>query len=339
MHSHRRFRQVKHRRDLLGGELLAALEEHGRPLLRGELLDGLPDLVHVSLRTQGLGGIHERRRQPLDGIALTLLATPAPAEEPPPSPPPALMVQTAVDEDAVEPRRELRLPREGPRRLVQADERFLGAILGVFPVAHDGPGDAIRPLLVALHEVVEGSPIPVRDSLAQRFIGRRESLHWRRSSHMVVGEPKTLAGTGFGIPRLPSARLPVVRRHRLAVRLQGRVLGQFASPGQLSSRLAAGPLSSNGHVLGRQQRSTYDPLSPRLWLRPQLEGPRTPRFAGFVGPRLARNLAQYQGERGATVRLPAAAAWQRNGPHLVGDIAGRARVLDHHTDGGRIRAI
>src|SRR6266849_9580975 len=35
------------------------------------------------------------------------------------------------------------------------------------------------------------------------------------------------------------------------------VLGQFASPDLLSSRLAAGPLSSNGHVLGRLQRSTY----------------------------------------------------------------------------------
>src|SRR2546426_9878320 len=34
-------------------------------------------------------------------------------------------------------------------------------------------------------------------------------------------------------------------------------LGQFASPDLLSSRLAAGPLSSNGHVLGRLQRSTY----------------------------------------------------------------------------------
>src|SRR2546422_4271916 len=34
-------------------------------------------------------------------------------------------------------------------------------------------------------------------------------------------------------------------------------LGEFASPDQLSSRLAAGPLSSKCHVLGRLQRSTY----------------------------------------------------------------------------------
>ena|SRR5438105_7065797 len=34
-------------------------------------------------------------------------------------------------------------------------------------------------------------------------------------------------------------------------------LGQFASPDLLSSRLVAAPLSSNGHVLGRLQRSTY----------------------------------------------------------------------------------
>src|SRR6266852_1716197 len=35
------------------------------------------------------------------------------------------------------------------------------------------------------------------------------------------------------------------------------VLGQFASPYQLSPRLTAGPFGSKSHVLGRQQRSTY----------------------------------------------------------------------------------
>src|SRR5438132_13736813 len=111
MHSHRRFRQVKHRRDLLGGELLAALEEHGRPLLRGELLDRLPDLAHESLSPHGLDGVDERSRLTIDGIALTLLGTAAPAEEPPPSPTPAPKIQNAVHEDAVEPGRYSRLPR------------------------------------------------------------------------------------------------------------------------------------------------------------------------------------------------------------------------------------
>ncbi len=40
--------------------------------------------------------------------------------------------------------------------------------------------------------------------------------------------------------------------------------GRLTSPDLLSPRLAAGPLNSNGHVLGWQQPSTYDPLSPRL---------------------------------------------------------------------------
>src|SRR5437899_5314873 len=290
MHSHRRFRQVKHRRDLLGGELLAALEEHGRPLLRGELLDRLPDLAHVSLRPHGLDGIDERRRLPLDGIALTLLGTAAPAEEPPPSPPSALMIQTAVDEDAVEPGRELRLPREGPRRLVQADERFLGAILGVFPVAHDGPGDAIRPLLVALHEVVEGSPVPVRDSLAERFIGRRESLHWRRSSHMVVGEPKPwpeLASAspadrlrsgsrGLDDTALPSAyrvrrretraRGPRRPRARPTPRAgRGRPGAAPADRGEDPARRRAphaGPGEGPGHRAGARRRRVASPAGP-----------------------------------------------------------------------------
>src|SRR5712691_492357 len=266
MNPHRRFRQVEHHSDLLGRELLPTLEEHGRSLLRGELLDLLPDLAHVSLRPHRLGGIHERRRVPLDGIAaLALLARAAPAHEPTPSPAPALMVQAAVDEDAVEPGGELRLPREGPRRLVQANERFLGAILGVFSVAHDGPGDAIRPLLVALHEVVEGSPVPFRDSLAERFIGRRESLHWRRSSHMVVGEPKPWPGLALASPaRPPSVRLPGVRRHCLTVRLQGGT-----GPICFAILRSRSPATLNVHL-------------------------RTPRVAGSLGPRLARNLTQYR---------------------------------------------
>ena len=52
-----------------------------------------------------------------------------------------------------------------------------------------------------------------------------------------------------------------------------QALGQFASPDLLSPRLAAEPLNSNGHVLGRQRRSTYThvrfaPLAPSglVWL-------------------------------------------------------------------------
>src|SRR5713226_4285561 len=272
MNPHRRFRQVEHPRDLLGGELLPTLEEHGRPLLRGELLDRLPDLAHVSLRPHGLGGIHERRRVPLDGIAaLALLARASPAHEPTPSPAPALMVKAAVDEDPVEPGGELRLPREGPRRLVQTNEGFLGAILGVFSIAHDGPGDAIRPLLVALHEVVEGSPVPFRDSLAERFIGRRESLHWRRSSHMVVGEPKPWPGlASASLARPPSVRLPGVRRHRLAVRLQGgywaNLLRQINSA--LASRQGRSARKATFSVASNAQRTpTYASRCrlPRAW--------------------------------------------------------------------------
>jgi hypothetical protein len=40
--------------------------------------------------------------------------------------------------------------------------------------------------------------------------------------------------------------------------------GHLPSPDLLSARLAAGPLSSNGHVLGRRRSSTYN----RVRLRP-----------------------------------------------------------------------
>jgi hypothetical protein len=46
------------------------------------------------------------------------------------------------------------------------------------------------------------------------------------------------------------------------------VPAQLASPDRLSPRLAASRLSSQNHVLGRSQPSTYDPLSPRLVARP-----------------------------------------------------------------------
>src|SRR5712691_11564398 len=72
-----------------------------------------------------------------------------------------------------------------------------------------------------------------------------------------------------------------------------RGLGQFASPHQLSSRLAAGPLSSKCHVLGRPRRSTYVQvrLAPRApsGVAVRAEGP----ARGEYRVDLARNLTQY----------------------------------------------
>jgi len=102
----------------------------------------------------------------------------APADEPPPAAPAPLLVQAAIDQDPVEPRRELRLPRERAGRFVEADERFLRAIPGVLAIAQHRPGDPVGPLLVALHQEIEGSRFSLGDRTAQLFIAR---LHGRLS--------------------------------------------------------------------------------------------------------------------------------------------------------------
>src|SRR6266542_1637968 len=214
---------MKHHRDLLGRELLAALEEHGHPLLRRQRLDGVPELAHAASVADGVTRVHEGRRMLRDGIAGVSLLAFTPADEPAPAPTPPLMVQAAVDEDAVKPGRELGLAGEGARRLVEPNEGFLGAVLGLFPVAHDGPGDAVGPLLVTLHEEVEGSPVPFCDSPAERFIGRFESLHRGRSSHMVVEGPNPWAVFSAACGRGPRT-LPLGRRLE-PVRLQGQAAG------------------------------------------------------------------------------------------------------------------
>ena len=70
---------------------------------------------------------------------------------------------------------------------MKPDERLLGAVLGLFPVPHDRPGDAVRTLLIPHDEQVEGSLITLGDSPAQVLIGRLARIHYGRSSHTLVG--------------------------------------------------------------------------------------------------------------------------------------------------------
>jgi hypothetical protein len=123
----------------------------------------------------------------LDRIVLALVVGRVPPdEEPAPAAATAPVVEAAVDQDAVEPRGKLGLPREGPRRLVEADEGVLGAVLGILAVPHDGPGDAIGALLVPLDQEVEGSRLAIRHTSAQRLIGWLHRLVPARSSHTLI---------------------------------------------------------------------------------------------------------------------------------------------------------
>src|SRR5262249_60023727 len=90
-----------------------------------------------------------------------------------PEPPPlvlALVVQAQVDEDPIEPRRELRPSTKAPRHLVcrlllekKNDTR-------VVDVPEDGPGETIRSLLIARDEELEGRLVSPRHALTERFV-------------------------------------------------------------------------------------------------------------------------------------------------------------------------
>src|SRR5439155_22767294 len=81
-----------------------------------------------------------------------------------------ILVQAEVDQDPVEPGRELRPPAEAPGRLVQSDERVLGEVACILGVTEDGPGETVRPLLVARHGEIERGLVPLGHTRAERFV-------------------------------------------------------------------------------------------------------------------------------------------------------------------------
>jgi len=98
------------------------------------------------------------------------------------------LIETTIDEDPVEPGRELGLPGKRSGRLVEPDESLLGAVLGLFPIPHDRPGDAIGPLLIPPDKQVESSLFTFGNPPAQVLVGRLVRVHYGRSSHRPVGQ-------------------------------------------------------------------------------------------------------------------------------------------------------
>src|SRR5439155_1225449 len=72
-----------------------------------------------------------------------------------PAPMLAPLIETQVDDDAVEPGRELRAAVEAPRRLEDPDEGLLRQVARVLGVSHDGPCEPVRASLLARDEGVK----------------------------------------------------------------------------------------------------------------------------------------------------------------------------------------
>src|SRR5439155_821224 len=148
VHPHRRLRALQHRRDLWRRQLLLYLKDHGRALLRREPAHGLPEPLQRPLpsdRVHGvLGGCRLAVEEWLVRLGIALVTHPEL-----PAPMLAPLIETQVDDDAVEPGRELRAAVEAPRRLEDPDEGLLRQVARVLGVSHDGPCEPVRASLVA----------------------------------------------------------------------------------------------------------------------------------------------------------------------------------------------
>src|SRR5207247_5766243 len=209
VHPHRCLRALQHRRDLRPRQLLLYLKDHGRALLRREPAHGLPEPVQRPLpsdRVHGVvGGCRLAVEEWLVRLGSALVTYP---ELPPPMLAP--LIETQVDDDAVEPGRELRAAVEAPRRLEDPDEGLLRQVARVFGVPHDRPCEPVRAPLVARDEGVKCRLVA---------LGRAPAQHLVRELHaaIVLSSPRSHSrlihckGGATGAPpaSTPPALLPV----------------------------------------------------------------------------------------------------------------------------------
>src|SRR5437867_4241668 len=166
--AHGRLGTLEHLGDLVGRHVLLHPEQDRGPLARRELVHRRGQLLHRPLPAQLVHSVDDRCRLPLEEWIVAVVTFVARPELPPAML--ALVVQAEVDQDPVEPGRELRPPAEAPGRLVQSDERVLGEVACILGVTEDGPGETVRPLLVARHEEIERGLVPLGHTRAERFV-------------------------------------------------------------------------------------------------------------------------------------------------------------------------
>ena len=80
------------------------------------------------------------------------------------------VIQTEVDQDPIEPGRELRLAPEARGCPIHPEKRFLREVAGVLGVAQQRPRQPVRAPLVPGDQHVEGRLVLGRDPRQQRFI-------------------------------------------------------------------------------------------------------------------------------------------------------------------------
>src|SRR5215475_14424963 len=166
--THGRLGALEHPGDIVRRHVLLNPEQYRRPLARSQSIDRRPQRLHRLLPAQLVYRIVDRRRLPVEDRLAALLVVVTQ-----PEPPPlvlALVVQTQVDEDPIEPCRELRSPTKAPRHLVQPDEGLLRDVARVVGVPEDGPGETIRSLLIARDEELERRLVSSSHALTERFV-------------------------------------------------------------------------------------------------------------------------------------------------------------------------
>src|SRR5207247_1708688 len=127
-----------------------------------------------------------------------------------PAPMLAPLIEAQVDDDAVEPGRELRAAVEAPRRLEDPDEGLLRQVARVLGVSHDGPCEPVRAPLVARDEGVKRRLVA---------LGRAPAQHLVRELHaaIVLSSPRSHSrlihckggAPGASPASTPQALLPV----------------------------------------------------------------------------------------------------------------------------------
>src|SRR5262245_35230594 len=168
MDAHGRLGALEHPGDVVRGHVLLNPQENRRPLARSQAIDRRSQCLQRFLPAQLVDRIADRRRLPVEDRLASVVVVILNPELPPLVL--ALVVQTQVDQDPIEPRRELRATTKAPGHLVEPDEGLLRHVPCVLGVAEDGPGEAICPLLIARHEEVEGRLVSPGHALTERFV-------------------------------------------------------------------------------------------------------------------------------------------------------------------------
>src|SRR5256712_367576 len=176
-------RALQHRRDLGRRRPPLYLRDQGRALRRREPAHGLPEPLQRPLpsdRVHGVvGGCGLAVEEWLVRFGIALVTHPEL-----PAPMLAPLIEAQVDDDVVEPGRELRAAVEAPRRLEDPDEGLLRQVARVLGVSHDGPCEPVRAPLVARDEGVKRRLVA---------LGRAPAQHLVRELHaaIVLSSPRS----------------------------------------------------------------------------------------------------------------------------------------------------